>query len=151
MRLRGYDEIGRKLQIHWCGANLGTCGKVAEDETGSVWCAEDFVLCSQVKEAGRRHQIHIVQIFLWQLWKMRGWGLIHGVYCNPGRMREGRVDSGFQRCFDQSEQSYKGREERSRSLGFCLCNYIVSDFIQCVVKFRKKRVWGQDGNDGAWC
>lgn len=72
MRLRGYDEIWRKLQIHWCGANLGTCGKVAEDEAGSVWCVEDFVLCSKVKEAGRRYQTHILQTFLWQL--CGGWG-----------------------------------------------------------------------------
>lgn len=100
------------------------------------------------KQAGDSHSTNLSVAALWRMW---GWGLIHGANSNPGRMREGRVEGGFQRWFDQSKQSCGEREERSRSLGFCLRDYIDSDFIQYVVKFRRKRVWGKDGSGGAWC
>lgn len=35
-KIRGYDGFGRKLQIYWYDTDLGTCGKVVEDEGGSV-------------------------------------------------------------------------------------------------------------------
>lgn len=72
MKIRGYDEFRKKLQIYCYDTNLRTYGNVVGDEGGSVWCAEEFGFYSKGSEAGKRHQLHILKNLLWQL--CGGWG-----------------------------------------------------------------------------